>query len=150
MELFIQVVVPKNILNLVASTKPQNAVYKLSRDQIQQVVDLIHQASPNQIQIRLRPKNQQLIEDLARWNWLNPDKAVEPEEVVQSITVDNYANSFVGTTGADRGKEFHSFEGLSVPGFTRRSKEKIYVKLITPEENQPIDVVSFHRSIDRG
>lgn len=147
-DILISVVLPQNIKRSLTSARGGNDVYALPESQVRELVDTVRRASDNQIHIRVRSKNDKFLEDLNTWNWLHPDDAYSAEDVVRMITVQNYEKSFLGTTGPDTGKEFHAFEGIEVPGFTKKSRERIYVKLITPDELGDVDVVSLHRTID--
>lgn len=143
------IIVPATELALFASKAPQNKTYRLSKDRVKKLVDTVKRATDSQIVVRdYRDKNKEFMEYLETWNQLHPDLQYTPQDIVRMVTVDKYDGTFRGTTSKDRGKEFHAFEGIHVPGF--KQKDDVYIKFITPDQLGNVDVVSLHRSEDDG
>lgn len=158
----VSIICPANILNLICSRQPRtpNKTYELDKtdpERLQAIIDIVHRANPNQFKVRLgenlddsRLKNDDCLEDLEIWNYMNPDQTYTVSDIMKMISMDNYTNSFIGTRGKDTGKELHVFEKVIVPGFAPSNRKSVYIKFITPEPGSDIDVVSFHRSKDDG
>lgn len=148
----IEVYLPKaQIQFLCADRKPMNQTYKLSPSQIQPIIDAVRRANDSQIHIRDdRNKNAACLEDLEVYNYYHPEATYTPEDLVRMIDLQHYDSSFIGTKEPYVGVELHAFENIEVPGFTRRSNERVYVKLTTPDSADNIEVVSLHRGSDRG
>lgn len=157
MNLYVDVLVPKNLIYLCCSKKsefPPETKYRLTETDPQrftEILNMIYKANPSQFIIRPRGVNNRCLAALETYNEEHPNNPISIETIIKSVSKDNYKWSKVGTSGEDLGKEMHEFGKIQVSPFTDGNRTmKLYIKFITPEEGSDIDVISFHRPCDIG
>lgn len=156
MELTVSIMVPNTVLNLCCRytgvANPNEEKYRLNEtdpDRFNDIIKIIKSTSANQFFIEDRPQNRAFMKALSEYNDANPDAKIDIiDDIVKAVSVDNYKQSKIGTTGKHTGDEMHEFANIRIPGFSKNRKNTLYVKFITPEQGEQIDVISVHRPID--
>lgn len=157
MAIFVDIMVPANLMSLCCkyTGKPSNTPHyqldKTDPQRLQELIDIIKKAHPNQFHVRYdRETNRATAKTLAQYNKLHPEAPLDIIDLIKMVDVSNYKWTSLGTSGKDKGLEMHEFGGIKIGDFARNSKTAMYIKFVTPDSpSADIDVVSAHRSCDR-
>lgn len=173
--IYVAIVVPRNVLNLYCSAKynvselniPENCktpieileqyapgdVYDLSKidpERFKEILHIIHAASDNQLIIAPTADNLHCEARLSEFNDNNPQDAISKYDIIRMADASNYKGSTLGyESGHYPYEELHAFEHIKVPGFSTSMSTTMYVKFVAPEEASNITVESFHRPGER-
>lgn len=157
-ELYICILVPANVLALHCARrlpkKYKDRTYDLREydpDYLVTIVNLLKRANPSQLIVnRRKSKNRKTERALERYNQENPDTPYKTlEDIIACVDISNYHHSTMSTEPGYEGEELHIFKNVVVPGFSRNADTKVYVKIIDPDGQYPIDVISVHRNCDQ-
>ena len=162
MELYVTVVVPKNVLALYCGRKADysNAGDRYSlkdRDPeyLDKLLNLIYRAGDNQFSINQnKPENRRCKAALDAYNQANPGHELSQADLVRCVNKDNYKYSVLSTKQDKNskhslaGEELHVFKHVRVPGFATNRDNSLFIKIVDTDGAYPIRVHSLHRDFD--
>ena len=152
------VTVPQNSLALCCTRKnpaQKNTASKynlktIDPQRLKEIIRTVHAASDNDIVIdEKKPENEQFAITVDGRAKVQKD-GITVKDIVRMISWDTYHDSFIGTQGKYAGMEMHEFTDMYLYGLTdsNRNATKIYVKLVTPDQQGKVLVPSVHRNND--
>lgn len=153
-ELHVSILIPMNMLHFYCSytgaTKP-GIPYKLNEtdpERFNEVLRMIKTAPPSAYVWEDREEVTNLRNALKKWNIEHPNDIVTEEDIIRSVSAENYKHSRIGTDGKYKGVEMHEFNDIDLWKFTKGgTKYEIYMKFVTPGDGT-LDILSFHRDKD--
>lgn len=153
-ELHVSIIIPQNILHFCCSYTESNkpgVPYKLNEtdpERFNKILQIIKTTPSSAYIWEDRTEIENCRKALKNWNMEHKDEQITEEEIIRSVSAENYKHSKIGTDGKYKGVEMHEFHDIDLWGFTKGgTKYKIYLKFVTPGDGT-LDIVSFHR--DKG